>query len=213
MKSGLLFDPQYDPQHTIEVSETHHWQTSEPLSDAVLELPLDVMILDERWSEGEVSKVLDQAQTLLVNSGIRFSDVQLRQIRAPSYLRDLEAGASRTLMDTVRLSGAERRVTVVFARDTRMSAPYDAEAFGKGNTRSRAWLTDSVWLTLALQDRDIALAHELFHVLSNSGNHVQTSGNLMLNRTTGNNRTLEPEQCELARSQSLEAGLSYRVNR
>ncbi len=212
VKSGYLYDPQYDSQHNVEVSETHHWQASESLNDAVLELPLDVMILDEQWGEQEVSEVLEQAQTLLIDCGIRFADVQLRQISAPDYLRDLETGASRTLMDAVRFSGAERRVAVVFSRDTRMSTPFDAEAFGKGNTRARPWLTDSVWLTLALQDRDIALAHELFHVLSNSGHHVQTRGNLMLNRTTGNNRTLEPEQCELARSHSLYAGLTYRID-
>ncbi len=211
--SGFLYDPQYDPQQKIEVSETSPWQASEALNAAILELPLDVMVLDEQWSKEEVSEVLEQAQDLLLNCGIRFVDVQLRQISAPDYLRDLETGASRTLMDAVRLSGAQRRVAVVFARDTRMSTPFDAEAFGKGNTRKRAWLTDSVWLTLALQDRDIALAHELYHVLSNSGNHVQTSGNLMLSRTTGNNRTLDSEQCELARSTSLDAGLSYRIDR
>ena len=213
LKSGFLYDPQYDSQHEIEVSVTTPWQGSDPLNNATLELPLDVMVLDEQWNTGEVSEVLEQAEALLMNCGFRFADVQLRQIRAPYYLRDLETGASRTLMDAVRLSGVQRKIAIVFARDTRMSTPFDAEAFGKGNTRSRPWLTDTVWLTLALQDRDIALAHELYHVLSNSGHHVQSGGNLMLSRTTGNNRTLDPEQCELARINSLDAGLSYRIDR
>jgi hypothetical protein len=186
-------------------------QASELSNDAALDLPLDVLILDESWSTGEVDRLLDQAQTMLNTCAIRFADIRIKRVNAPDYLRDLATGASRTLMDAVRPGGNDRRVTIVFARDTRMGMPYDAEAFGKGNTRTRAWLTDSVWLTLALQDRDIALAHELFHVLSNSGEHVQIDGNLMLNRTTGNNRTLNAAQCELAHRISLESGLTYRT--
>ncbi|ASJ75235.1 S8 family peptidase [Granulosicoccus antarcticus] len=213
LKSGYLYDPRYDPEHEIEITSVDSWESSRSMDDAQMSLALDVMILDDAWTQSEVGRVLERAETLLSVCGIRFSAVQLRQVSAPDYLRDLETGASRTLMDAVRLSGADKRVAVVFARDTGMSTPFDAEAFGKGNTRSRSWLTDSVWLTLALQDRDIALAHELFHVLSNSGAHVQSEANLMLDRTTGSNRTLEAAQCELARTVSLEAGLTVRVEK
>ena len=119
------------------------------------------------------------------------------------HLSFLETGRAKTLFEAVRLSGAQRRVTAVFARDTRMSEPFDAEAFGQGNTRTRPWMTDTVWLTLALQDRGIALAHELFHVLANSGRHSEVEGNLMLRQTTGDNRILLPEQCELLGARRL----------
>ena len=128
-------------------------------------------------------------------------------MQAPDYQRDLTIGSARTLLSAVRLSGDQRKLTVVFARDTRMSIPFDAEAFGRGNTRNRSWLTDSVWLTLALNDRAIALAHELFHVLVNSGTHSRVQGSLMLERTTGNNTRLTSGECDMARERALTLGL------
>jgi len=194
---GYLHDPLYDPDHAIEVVSRSSWSAAPGQELPVADIPLDVLILDERWSLVQVSQVLDEAQSILDQCRVRLSDVQLRRVSAPDYLRDLETGRAKSLLDAVRLSGPARRVTAVFARDTRMRQPFDAEAFGQGNTRTRAWLTDTVWLTLALQDRGIALAHELFHVLSNSGAHSEADGNLMLRRTTGTNRTLNPEQCDL----------------
>ena len=87
-----------------------------------------------------------------------------------------------------------------FSLHSALNQPFDAEAFGQGNTRSRPWLTDSVWLTLALRDRGIALAHELFHILANSGEHSTAAGNLMLGRTTGKNHQLQQSQCEVIRT-------------
>ena len=79
-----------------------------------------------------------------------------------------------------------------------MLTPFDGEAFGRGNTRRRPWLQNSVWLMNGIQDAGIALAHELFHVLSNSGEHVQISNNLMQTRTSPGNVALEQTQCEAA---------------
>lgn len=197
LAQGYLHDPLYDPGMAIDVVAVSAWSAAQAVAKSVLEIPLDVLILDEQWAVSQVSQVLEEAQSILSQCGLRFSDVQLRRIAAPDYLRDLETGRARTLFESVRLSGAQRRVTAVFARDTRMSQPFDAEAFGQGNTRTRPWMTDTVWLTLALQDRGIALAHELFHVLANSGSHSEVEGNLMLRQTTGDNRALLPEQCEL----------------
>ena len=52
----------------------------------------------------------------------------------------------------------------MLAHDTRMQLAFDAEAFGRANTRNRPWLTDSVWLTAALEDEGIALALSLIHI-------------------------------------------------
>lgn len=197
IRAGYLHDSQFDPALSIRVEDVVHWQSrADATADLqVRNLPLDVLILDDRWSFDEVSRVLDEAQTILAQCGLHFTDVQLRRVAAPEYLRDLETGRARTLLNAVRLSGQQRRVTVLFARDTRMQQAFDAEAFGRANTRSRPWMSDTLWLTLALQDRGIALAHELFHVIANSGAHSRVPGNLMLARTTGSNRTLLAEQC------------------
>lgn len=194
---GYLHDPLYDPEHAIQVVASSDWSGSSADDEQLRPVPLDVLILDEGWPLQQVEQVLDEAQSILAQCDVRFSDVQLRRVAGPDYLRDLETGRAKTLMDAVRMSGPQRRVTAVFARDTRMRQAYDAEAFGRGNTRTRAWLTDTVWLTLALQDRGIALAHELFHVLANSGDHSDEEANLMLRRTTGDNRDLTPAQCDL----------------
>ncbi|NND92824.1 MAG: S8/S53 family peptidase [Granulosicoccus sp.] len=205
---GYLYDPQQDPRQQIGVIDSANWASTWEHPELQATLPIDVLILDGRWSDAEVVRVLEQAQDILAFCGIRFTDVSLRRIRAPEYLRDLHTGSARTLMEAIRYSGPARRTTIVFARDTRMSTPFDAEAFGKANTRTRPWLTDTVWLTLALRDRGIALAHELFHVLSNSGTHSSRSGNLMLSRTTGNNRTLEAQQCDDALNNAIDSKLA-----
>lgn len=196
---GYLHDPLYDPGNAISADIAAQWSLPSALADKEFreDLPLDVLVLDDNWTLVQVRQVLDEAQSILAQCGLRLSDVQLRRVLAPAYLRDLETGSAKTLLGAVRLSGPQRRVTAVFARDTRMKMPFDAEAFGQGNTRSRHWLSDTVWLTLALEDRGIALAHELFHVLVNNGEHSETEGNLMLARTTGHNRELTSGQCNL----------------
>lgn len=211
LAQGFVYDPQMSVNTDIQVDELSEETLSLPDSDqlaqATLALPLQVLILDSLWRPDDVIQVLADAGKILSQCGIGFIDLEIQQVSAPEYLRDLETGRAKTLMDAVRLTGPERRATVVFARDTLMSTPFDAEAFGRGNTRTRPWLTDSVWLTLALQDRAIALAHELFHVLVNSGDHSVAPDSLMLARTTGNNTRLTPAECQSAKERSLSLGL------
>ncbi len=89
-------------------------------------------------------------------------------------------------------------MTVVFARDTRMHAAFDGEAFGLDNTRMRPWLAPSVWLMLGVDDPGVALAHELYHVIANSGEHIEGIANLMQGRTRPESQQLTPAQCRLA---------------
>ncbi len=206
---GYLYDPQLNELDNIEVSEPRVW-SSKPIikyggngadtDERLVGVALDVFVLDDQWVP-MAARVLDEAQSILAACGIQIITDGLQVVTGPDYLKDLETGAAKTLMDAIRTG--HRRVAVLFARDTRMNMPFDAEAFGRGNTRSRSWLTNSVWLTLALEDRGIALAHELFHVLVNSGEHSTDPGNLMLARTTGDNRRLSMEQCQAVRAQAL----------
>jgi hypothetical protein len=116
-------------------------------------------------------------------------------ISGDDYLRDLSTGTARTLLDAVGTA----KLTVVFARDTRMQAQYLGEAFGLGNTRMRPWLANSVWLMLDVEDAGIALGHELYHVIANSGAHVEGAANLMQARTRPESLVLTAEQCRIAR--------------
>lgn len=202
---GYLYDPQFNEEGALRKGPVVAWQNQleDKKSSAALDselltltLTLDVHVLDERWTANSVADVLTEANDILGQCGIAFNPISINYLHVEDYLRDLETGRSKTLMELIGRGGPNRNPTVFFARDTRMNQPFDAEAFGQGNTRSRPWLTDSVWLTLALRDRGIALAHELFHILLNSGQHTTLAANLMLARTTGNNRKLTHTQCD-----------------
>jgi len=215
LSQGYLYDPQFDPRQEISVAQSYRYNSTsnvavrrdEDTSEGALVLPLEVLVLDSQWTQSQILQLLEDTEQIFEQCNIAFDDANVNIVDGPDYLRDLDTGSARTLLDAVRSSGADRKLTVVLARDTRMATPFDAEAFGRGNTRHRAWLTDSVWLTQALQDREIALAHELFHVLVNSGEHSEATGSLMLARTTGSNTTISSDECKLARDRSLELGL------
>ena len=50
-----------------------------------------------------------------------------------------------------------------------MEIQFDAEAFGAANTKSRPWMQGTVWIIEGARDLPVLLAHELFHVFTNSG--------------------------------------------
>ena len=218
---GIIPDPLAVGEEAARVVDERSWSPGDPSSatpggaspadptssSAPLHVPLDVLVPNAAWPDMRVDATLERAAGILSACALRLTPVRVRAVSAPDRLADLSTSAAHTLFDAVRASGAERRATAVLARDTRMHDPYDGEAFGRGNTRSRPWLADSVWLTAAIRDAGIALAHELFHVLANSGAHDSRAGNLMLVRTTGDNTALSPDQCETVRAGALASGL------
>jgi len=208
VREGFIVDPlAVGEAPAIVVAErTVRWPDESVAPD--VRIPLDVLVPNGAWSSARTDRTLARAAGILDACGIAFQPLRVRELSAPQRLADLSPGSARTLFDAVRASGAERRVTVVLGRDTRMADPYDGEAFGRANTRHRPWLRDTVWLTAVIEDAGIALAHELFHVLSNSGAHVPRTDNLMHARTSGDNTVLAPGQCEAARRTALDNGLA-----
>lgn len=173
-----------------------------PAADDLV-LSLDVVLLEPRWSRGQVESTVRQAYAILAQCGIAPGEVRLTAVDGPDYLRDLTVGHARTL-----LAALDRKPpTVVFARDTLRPQPYTGEAFGRANSVRRPWLADSVWLMLEVDDPGVALAHELFHVLANNGEHVELARNLMQGATRPDGTALTPRQCELARVRGREHGL------
>lgn len=110
-------------------------------------------------------------------------------------LRDLFTPLARQLVR--RLQPA--KPAVFFVRDTRNRPAFEGEAFGRGNTRTRPELAGTVWLTESSRDLPVALAHELAHVLMDSGEHAEEPGNLMREDTSPENTRLSPAQCERMR--------------
>jgi len=166
-------------------------------------LDLEVLQLDPRWSATRIGEVLREAYRILAQCGIVPGDVSSYAIRADDYLLDLSTGSARSLLEA---AGA-RQPAVVFARETRMEPAYLGEAFGIGNTTRRPWLANSVWLMLDVDDAGIALAHELYHVLANSGAHVEGRPNLMQPDTRPESTELTPQQCRLAQLSGVQLGL------
>lgn len=96
---------------------------------------------------------------------------------------------------------------VWFVRDTRQRPAFDAEAIGRGNSRMRPELADSIWVTRATGDLGIAIAHELAHVLMDSGAHSNEPGNLMREETSPASKLLSATQCAQLRETGTANGM------
>lgn len=203
VSSGYIADPLAGAP--IEMQSLTTPAIDSPEKTDAYRLPLEVLLLDSRWSQQKVEKALQTAFDVLGQCGIVAADVSLRAVKADDYLRDLSTGSAHTLFEAAKAKYS----TVVFARDTRMQAQFTGEAFGIGNTRMRPWLANSVWLMLDVDDPGIALAHELYHVLANSGVHVEDGANLMQGRTRPDSTMLTPAQCQLAQSSGIIHGLLF----
>ena len=169
------------------------------------ELPLDILVLDQRWSQSLIENSLRDAYQILAQCDLAPGVVTIHAVDGADYLRDLSTGSARTLLE----AAGGRHATVLFARDTLMQATFTGEAFGLGNTGMRPWLSNSVWLMPDVDDPGIALAHELFHVLANSGAHIEGSANLMQGRTRPDSTKLTSEQCRQAQLNGITNGLLF----
>ena len=99
-----------------------------------------------------------------------------------------------TTREFARRSGLGKPA-IFFVDDTLQRPAFDAEAIGRANAKTRPEMADTVWITAAIRDLPIALAHELVHVLTDSGDHSNAPDNLMRADTAPGNTHLTPEQC------------------
>ena len=151
---------------------------------------------DTAWKPAEILQAARAAAALLAQCGVRLARAELRELEGGEpELRDLFTPLARQLVR--RLQPA--KPAVFFVRDTRNRPAFEGEAFGRGNTRTRPELAGTVWLTEKARDLPVALAHELAHVLMDSGEHAEEPGNLMREDTAPENTRLSPAQCERMR--------------
>ncbi len=203
---GWIPDPLADTAR-VEVGEFRELQLEARDDTADHALDLDVLLVEESgWDEIAARSLVGAALEILAPCAIRPGRVGLRTLAVSDYLRDLSVGGARTLLQAVPRAAP----AVVLVRGSEMETPFDAEAFGRGNTGSRPWLRDSVWVLADARDAEMALAHELFHVLSNSGRHVEDAGNLMAEETRPGAIHLTPDQCSTMRREARELGLLRR---
>lgn len=165
--------------------------------------PTFVHLTGSRWSQARIVEAAETAAAVLAQCRVVIPRIPLYQVEVPERYRDFHVPVSRELVRRLPYP----KPTVYFVRDTRQRIAFDAEAIGRANSRGRPELQDTVWITEGIRDPGIALAHELVHVLMDSGEHVDVPGNLMRDQTAPENRELTPGQCARLRAAGTAHGL------
>jgi hypothetical protein len=166
--------------------------------------PLTVVwIEDAGWPLEVVVPAIARAAAIHARCGVRFAGVEVQLWRLPRRLRYYHSAAALELMETLGVKAP----AVWLVRDTLQQPAFDAEAIGRSNARGREALAGTLWLTSHLEHPGEALAHELYHVLADSGSHVPERDNLMHAETRPGATRLTEGQCERARRVGVAFGL------
>lgn len=144
-----------------------------------------------RWEPAVILDAARRGAAILEQCPLQVSSVQLHEFEGPERFRYLSTPDSR---EFARRSGLAKPA-VFFVDDTRHRPAFDAEAIGRANARTRPEMANTVWITATIRDLPVALAHELVHVLTDSGEHSTAPDNLLRADTAPGNARLSPEQC------------------
>ena len=175
--------------------------------DAPLELQLHLyMFWGTRWSARQITTAVTEATGLVGQCGVVLSRAELQVIEAPTRFRYYDTSVSRELLRRIEVS----RPAVFFVEDTRNNPAFDAETIGRGNAVGKPELTDTAWIAYDARDLPQTMAHELVHLLSNSGEHSTAPANLMRATTSRRNTRLTAAQCARLRSVGEANGLLVR---
>jgi hypothetical protein len=170
---------------------------------AELRLHLTLLRLEgSGWTRERPIAALREAAAILAQCGVAIGGAQIETLAAPAFL-DFSTPAARELARAHPVA----KPAVYLVRGTKSRPAFDAEAIGRGNSRTRPEIADTVWMTAGTRDPGIALAHELAHVLMDSGGHSEEEGNLMREETSPRNTTLDAAQCERLRETGRRNGL------
>jgi hypothetical protein len=157
----------------------------------------------DSWRPETITAAVALAAAILAQCGVAVERAELLRIDAPERLHIFFTPASRELARALPLD----KPTVYFAAGTRQRPAFDAEAIGLGNSRTRPELAHTVWIVPGARDLPITIAHELAHVLMDSGEHSEEPGNLMRDETAPENTRLTAAQCRQLREQGSANGL------
>jgi hypothetical protein len=155
-----------------------------------MRLSLAVMT-ETGWRAEDVLDAAKRAAGILAQCGLRTS-IALYVIDGPERYRSLFTPVSRELAKRLALP----KPTVFFVADTLNRPAFDAEAVGRGNSRTRPEMADTVWIASGGRDLPVVIAHELAHVLADSGAHSSEAGNLMRDETAQEGVRLTAAQCD-----------------
>ncbi len=155
------------------------------------------------WPEPDIVAAVRDAAQLLAQCGVRIIHADLLRITVPETHRYFDTPRSRELAEALNLP----KPTIYFTAGTRQTPAFDAEAIGRGNSSTRPELANTLWIARGARDLGLVVAHELAHVLMNSGAHDNTPGNLMAESTAPDNTRLTAHQCAQLRTTGTRHGL------
>jgi len=155
------------------------------------------------WTQQEIEPAVLEAARLLAQCGVALAGAELRLLEAPRRFHFYSTPVSRELLQDLRVS----KPAIFFVDDTLNRPAYDAEAIGLANAATRPELANTVWIAHGARDLPLALAHELVHLLSDSGEHSEEPGNLMRAETLRDNTRLSDTQCRRLREHGEANGL------
>ena len=113
----------------------------------------------------EILPAVIESVRLLAPCGVALTRADLQVLEAPREFHFYFTPVSRELLQAIAVS----KPALFFVEDTRNRPAFDAEAIGLGNAGTRPELANTVWIAYGAKDLPLALAHELVHVLSDSG--------------------------------------------
>lgn len=166
-------------------------------------LDLVLAYFEGDWRPEAIRAAVRRSAQVLGQCGVEIAKAELVRLDAPARFRVFDTPRSRELAGALALS----RPTIYFVADTRQQPAFEAEAIGRANSGTRPELRDTVWVTRGARDLDIVIAHELAHVLMDSGEHSEKSGNLMREETAPQNTRLTHAQCARLRETATANGL------
>lgn len=201
---ACAFPAQAQDAGSISILERREIRLETGLVSAAQGLSLTLVhFRDGGWEPETIVSAVRQGAQIFAQCGVALVQAELVQLDAPERYRYYRTPVSRELARAVPL----RKPAIYFVFDTRQRPAFDAEAVGRGNSSARPELRDTVWITRGARDLGIVLAHELAHVLMDSGEHSEEPGNLMRDETTPANTLLSAAQCARLRDVAAANGL------
>jgi len=162
-----------------------------------------VLLRESGWRLAGVYEAVRTAARILRQCGVFLDGAPVHVVDAPERLLYYRLSTARQLVARIKLP----KPTVYFMRDTRRATEFDAEAFARSNSQRFPELQGTVWVSRLLPHPGVGLAHELVHVLSDSGAHLDTPGNVMRPVTAPDNTVLTDEQCRRVLEVGVRDGL------
>lgn len=171
-------------------------------------LSLALAYLDDVWATDAIQAAIRTSARILAQCGVGIGKAELISLSVPARFRDFNTPDSRELARLLPLP----RPAIYLVAGTRQQPAFDAEAVGRGNSATRPELRHTVWVMRGARDLAIVLAHELAHVLMDSGAHSDEPGNLMREDTAMQNTRLSELQCARLRETGTANGLLQPVH-